>query len=111
MIIINERWAVDIDEPKYNWMIYEWAEERKTNKRDGTIDIVPAGYYTIGLYYGSLSGALRGIIKQETIDIFTEEGSTLDSLADRLENVGENIYQNTLKYLQSEAGARVSIKK
>lgn len=111
MIIINEKWAVKLDDPKYNWMIYRYEDERQMEKRDGTIEKIPADYYSLGLYYGSLPAALRGIIKQETMDIYTSGNVNIDDIASEIDKVATDIYENTLKYLQSEAGAGVSTKR
>lgn len=66
MIVINSKWAVELDAAQLNYSPLVWQEAKETkNPKTGEIKTKPAQWTHLGLYFPNIHLALKEILAQE----------------------------------------------
>ena len=73
MIVINSKWAVELDGPKLNYSPLRWEEAKEVRVvKTGEMKTKEAQWVHLGLYFPNMQLALKEILYQEAKELASQ---------------------------------------
>ena len=74
MIVINSKWAVEVDSAKLNYSPLLWEDEKEFRViKTGEMKMKPAQWIHLGMYFPNMQLTLKEILHQEAKELDSQE--------------------------------------
>lgn len=101
MIVINSKWAVEVDSAKLNYSPLLWVGDKEgKNPKTGEVKVKPAHWEHLGLYFPNMQLTLKEILHQEAKELDSQERQDIREYIQSLNQIVQAFQADCLDKLE-----------